>query len=85
MGLVYGNTSSSTQHGFIKVELKMINHEACDSSLRQPWTSAYAKIMALVLLYGATVHIGNMAGLDRDSLDVYPVVVAQYGCSSSDF
>lgn len=41
----------------------MINHEACDSSLQLPWTSAYAKIMALVLLYGATVHVGNMAGL----------------------
>ena len=41
----------------------MINHEACDLPLQQPWTSAYAKIMALVLLYGATIHIGNMAGV----------------------
>ncbi|MEM9218781.1 MAG: hypothetical protein AAGD25_31125 [Cyanobacteria bacterium P01_F01_bin.150] len=27
------------------------------------WTARYAKFLALVLLYGATVHIGNMAGL----------------------
>ncbi len=41
----------------------MVNHEFLDSALQQPWTSVYAKVMALVLLYGATVHIGNMAGL----------------------
>lgn len=38
-------------------------NEAFDSALQQPWTAVYAKIMTLVLLYGATVHIGNMAGL----------------------
>lgn len=27
------------------------------------WTARYAKLMALVLLYGATVHMGNIAGL----------------------
>lgn len=32
-------------------------------AFQHPWTSAYAKLMAIVLLYGATVHIGNMAGL----------------------
>lgn len=31
--------------------------------LNNPWTARYAKFLALVLLYGATVHIGNMAGL----------------------
>ena len=31
--------------------------------LRYPWTARYAKFLALVLLYGATVHLGNMAGL----------------------
>lgn len=41
----------------------MFNNEAIHVSLQQPWTSIYAKIVALVLLYGATVHIGNMAGL----------------------
>ncbi|MDJ1183745.1 hypothetical protein [Roseofilum casamattae] len=28
-----------------------------------PWTARYAKFLAFVLLYGATVHIGNIAGL----------------------
>jgi len=41
----------------------MFNHEAFQVSLQQPWTSIYAKLVALILLYGATVHIGNMAGL----------------------
>lgn len=31
--------------------------------LQTPWTAIYTKIMAAVLLYGATVHIGNIAGL----------------------
>ncbi len=31
--------------------------------LRAPWTAVFTKIMALILLYGATVHIGNIAGL----------------------
>ena len=34
-----------------------------ESALSQPWTSTYAKVMALVLLYGATVHIGNILSL----------------------
>ncbi|MEL6881556.1 MAG: hypothetical protein AAFP09_13590, partial [Cyanobacteria bacterium J06607_10] len=29
----------------------------------QPWTARYAKLVAVVLAYGATVHIGNIAGL----------------------
>ncbi|MEM6449784.1 MAG: hypothetical protein AAF703_05650 [Cyanobacteria bacterium P01_D01_bin.105] len=28
-----------------------------------PWTARYAKLVAAVLAYGATVHIGNMLGL----------------------
>ena len=28
-----------------------------------PWTARYAKLVAVVLAYGATVHIGNMLGL----------------------
>ncbi|MEM9807894.1 MAG: hypothetical protein AAF959_21720 [Cyanobacteria bacterium P01_D01_bin.56] len=31
--------------------------------LQQPWTSRYAKLLAVVLFYGATIHIGNVAGL----------------------
>ena len=38
-------------------------NETFDTALQQPWTAVYAKVLALVLLYGATVHIGNMAGL----------------------
>ena len=38
-------------------------NDALNSALQNPWTAVYAKLMALVLLYGATVHIGNMAGL----------------------
>ncbi|MGB7085190.1 MAG: hypothetical protein WBD47_06525, partial [Phormidesmis sp.] len=40
----------------------MTVHETVPA-LMQPWTARYAKLMAVVLLYGATVHIGNMAGL----------------------
>ena len=31
--------------------------------MNNPWTARYAKLLALILLYGATVHIGNMVGL----------------------
>lgn len=41
----------------------LANDNPLSSALQQPWTAAYAKLMALVLIYGATVHIGNMAGL----------------------
>ncbi|MEM8639064.1 MAG: hypothetical protein AAGG51_09645 [Cyanobacteria bacterium P01_G01_bin.54] len=34
-----------------------------DAALAQPWIARYAKFMALVLLYGATVHISNILGL----------------------
>ena len=33
-----------------------------NSALQQFWTSIYAKLLAIVLLYGAIVHISNMAG-----------------------
>ena len=33
------------------------------SALQQPWTSIYTKIVAVILMYGATVHIGNILGL----------------------
>lgn len=41
----------------------LFNHEAFHFTLQQPWTSVYAKVMALGLLYGAIVHMGNLAGL----------------------
>ncbi|MDJ1176217.1 hypothetical protein [Roseofilum capinflatum] len=37
--------------------------ETLNTALSYPWTAGYAKFLALVLLYGATVHIGNIVGL----------------------
>ena len=33
------------------------------SGLKQPWTAIYTKIIAIALIYGALVHIGNIFGL----------------------
>ncbi|MBE9138663.1 hypothetical protein IQ254_15925 [Nodosilinea sp. LEGE 07088] len=41
----------------------MLYLEFFHTALQRPWTGAYAKFLAIVLLYGATVHIGNIAGL----------------------
>ncbi len=41
----------------------MVSSEAIDAALNQPWTAIYAKVMAGVLLYGAAVHVANIAGL----------------------
>jgi hypothetical protein len=41
----------------------MAFRETLNIALQQPWTAGYAKFLALVLLYGATVHAGNIAGL----------------------
>ena len=38
-------------------------HEFLLSSLQQPWTAIYTKVIAIALLYGATVHVGNVFGL----------------------
>ncbi|MEM7590297.1 MAG: hypothetical protein AAF383_02030 [Cyanobacteria bacterium P01_A01_bin.83] len=38
-------------------------HKFLHSALQQPWTAVYIKIIALALLYGATVHVGNILGL----------------------
>ncbi|MEO1208652.1 MAG: hypothetical protein AAFX78_03835 [Cyanobacteria bacterium J06638_20] len=37
-------------------------NQSLQPAFQQPWTANYAKFLALVLLYGASVHIGNMAG-----------------------
>ena len=37
------------------------------SALEQPWTAIYTKIIAIALLYGASVHIGNILGLTGTS------------------
>ncbi|MGD1936193.1 MAG: hypothetical protein ACFCA4_01360 [Cyanophyceae cyanobacterium] len=36
---------------------------AFSDALQNRWTGYYAKFLALILLYGATVHVGNMFGL----------------------
>ena len=41
----------------------MTTHEMSTITFPGPWTARYAKFMAVVLFYGATVHIGNIAGL----------------------
>ena len=40
-----------------------MSSEEATTVFMQPWTARYAKLIALVLAYGATVHIGNMLGL----------------------
>lgn len=37
------------------------------SGLQQPWTNIYTKIVAAILIYGATVHLSNMLGLTGTS------------------
>ena len=37
--------------------------DASAVSTFHPWTARYAKLMAIFLIYGASVHIGNMLGL----------------------
>ncbi|MEO0517252.1 MAG: hypothetical protein AAF171_08135 [Cyanobacteria bacterium P01_A01_bin.116] len=41
----------------------MTPNETTITAFANPWTVRYAKLMAVVLAYGATVHLGNMAGL----------------------
>ena len=38
-------------------------HKFLLSALQQPWTAIYTKVIAIALLYGATVHVGNILGL----------------------
>lgn len=44
------------------------------SALQQPWTAIYTKLIAIALLYGATVHISNMLGLTGTSWLSTPIV-----------
>ncbi|EDX83608.1 hypothetical protein S7335_788 [Synechococcus sp. PCC 7335] len=41
----------------------MANPETATTVFMHPWTARYAKLVAITLLYGATVHLGNIAGL----------------------
>lgn len=36
-------------------------------ALQQPWTAIYTKIIAVILIYGATVHTSNILGLTGTS------------------
>lgn len=38
-------------------------HKYLLSALQQPWTAFYTKVIAIALLYGATVHVGNIFGM----------------------
>lgn len=38
-------------------------HKFLVSALQQPWTAIYIKVIAIALLYGATVHVSNILGL----------------------
>ncbi len=38
-------------------------HKFLLSALQQPWTAIYTKVIAIALLYGATVHVSNILGL----------------------
>jgi len=38
-------------------------HEFLVSALEQPWTAIYTKIIAIALVSGAIVHVGNILGL----------------------
>ena len=40
----------------------MMPFTAIAAALTHPWTARYARFLALVLGYGALVHIGNIAG-----------------------
>ena len=49
-------------------EINLIStHKFLLSALRQPWTAIYTKIIAIALLYGATVHVSNIFGLTGTS------------------
>ena len=38
-------------------------HQFLISAIQQPWTAVYLKVIAIAILYGATVHVGNIFGL----------------------
>ena len=33
------------------------------TAVSQPWTGVYLRVLAVILAYGASVHVGNMLGL----------------------
>ena len=49
-------------------------NDVINSALKQPWTATYSRVMAIFLLYGATVHIGNILGLTGEPWLVSPLL-----------
>lgn len=49
-------------------------HKYLLSALQQPWTAIYTKVIAIALLYGATVHVGNILGLTGTSWLATPLL-----------
>lgn len=49
-------------------------HKYLLSALQQPWTAIYTKVIAVALLYGATVHVGNIFGLTGTSWLATPLL-----------
>ncbi|MDJ0691928.1 MAG: hypothetical protein QNJ41_25940 [Xenococcaceae cyanobacterium MO_188.B32] len=41
----------------------MMINKFLESAIEQPWMAIYTKVVAIALLYGATVHLSNMLGL----------------------
>ena len=37
-------------------------HQYLSIAIKQPWTTIYLKVIAIALLYGATVHVSNILG-----------------------
>ena len=42
----------------------MIDFLDIPAALAQPWTRLYVRILAVVLVFGGTVHVGNMLGMN---------------------
>ena len=51
----------------------LLNHHI-QLALQKNWTSIYAKLLAIVLFYGATVHIGNILGLTGTPWGTTPIL-----------
>lgn len=50
-----------------------MNNPIADA-LQQPWTSRYAKLLAIFLFYGFAVHVGNIAGLTGEPWGSTPLL-----------
>ena len=44
------------------------------AAVSQPWTGIYLRVLALVLLYGGSVHVGNMLGFSGTPWQQTPLI-----------